>query len=285
MDLDAIGGPKYYNQYPAGWGQASNTPFRRYKNTVHNGGTRSPLIMAGSHYSPPRIHRPHDLLRHRHRTDDPGPGRYPCPPCRSGCAAAAASGALSAAHLRSAARLGPRGPQYFEVAGHRAIASGDWKPSPSILRAARSKKIGGTVRPRRRSGGAAVLSLSHPERLVALISQPWAEAQPTTCCRSAAEARRGCRASTSPGGDGPRPGMTPFLRPLLQRSHDFSVTIETKPIRPTDPAPDGDGHDFVGVSTPARRPPPLRDHALGGTSLALEPGAHLGADWVRQRRT
>jgi arylsulfatase A-like enzyme len=42
--LDQLGGPLTYPTYPIGWTQAGNTPFRRQKGTVHEGGIRTPLI-------------------------------------------------------------------------------------------------------------------------------------------------------------------------------------------------------------------------------------------------
>lgn len=42
--IDGIGGHLHTN-YPLGWAQASNTPFRRYKQNVHFGGVRDPLIV------------------------------------------------------------------------------------------------------------------------------------------------------------------------------------------------------------------------------------------------
>lgn len=44
--LDEIGGPRVHGHYPAGWAHVSNTPFRLYKGSVHEGGIRSPLIVS-----------------------------------------------------------------------------------------------------------------------------------------------------------------------------------------------------------------------------------------------
>ena len=43
--LEQIGGPALEGNYPAGWAQVSNTPFPWYKQTVHGGGIRDPLIV------------------------------------------------------------------------------------------------------------------------------------------------------------------------------------------------------------------------------------------------
>jgi arylsulfatase A-like enzyme len=43
--LDEIGGPSVHNNYPFGWTMAGNTPFRRWKREVHEGGIADPLIV------------------------------------------------------------------------------------------------------------------------------------------------------------------------------------------------------------------------------------------------
>ena len=45
--LEEIGGPRWHNNYPWGWTVAGNTPFRRWKREVHEGGVADPLIVAG----------------------------------------------------------------------------------------------------------------------------------------------------------------------------------------------------------------------------------------------
>ena len=44
--LDEIGGPRVHNNYPWGWTVAGNTPFRRWKREVHEGGVADPLIVS-----------------------------------------------------------------------------------------------------------------------------------------------------------------------------------------------------------------------------------------------
>ncbi len=43
--IDEIGGPRWHNNYPWGWTVAGNTPFRRWKREVHEGGVADPLIV------------------------------------------------------------------------------------------------------------------------------------------------------------------------------------------------------------------------------------------------
>ncbi|WP_029145658.1 arylsulfatase [Microbacterium luticocti] len=44
--LDELGGPQTYGHYPVGWTMAGNTPFRRWKRQVHNGGIADPFILS-----------------------------------------------------------------------------------------------------------------------------------------------------------------------------------------------------------------------------------------------
>ena len=43
--IDEIGGPRIHNNYPWGWTVAGNTPFRRWKREVHEGGIADPLVV------------------------------------------------------------------------------------------------------------------------------------------------------------------------------------------------------------------------------------------------
>ncbi len=43
--IDELGGPTAHNNYPWGWTMAGNTPFRRWKREVHEGGIADPCIV------------------------------------------------------------------------------------------------------------------------------------------------------------------------------------------------------------------------------------------------
>ena len=45
--IGEIGGPSSHNNYPWGWTMAGNTPFKRWKREVHEGGVADPCIVAG----------------------------------------------------------------------------------------------------------------------------------------------------------------------------------------------------------------------------------------------
>jgi len=44
--IDEIGGPRAHNNYPWGWTMAGNTPFKRWKREVHEGGVADPCIVS-----------------------------------------------------------------------------------------------------------------------------------------------------------------------------------------------------------------------------------------------
>ena len=43
--IDELGGPTLHNNYPWGWTMAGNTPFKRWKREVHEGGVADPCIV------------------------------------------------------------------------------------------------------------------------------------------------------------------------------------------------------------------------------------------------
>ena len=44
--IDELGGPSTHNNYPWGWTMAGNTPFKRWKREVHEGGVADPCIVS-----------------------------------------------------------------------------------------------------------------------------------------------------------------------------------------------------------------------------------------------
>ncbi len=59
--LDEIGGPLTHNNYPWGWTMAGNTPFRRWKREVHQGGVADPCIISW----PARLSESAGEIRHQ----------------------------------------------------------------------------------------------------------------------------------------------------------------------------------------------------------------------------
>jgi arylsulfatase A-like enzyme len=128
--IDEIGGPTTHNNYPWGWTMAGNTPFRRWKREVHEGGIADPCIIAwpAGGFEPGGI-------RHQfaHAVDvlptvlefagvEP-PGEI------DGLAQTAIDGTSFGYLLGPAGRLAPERhqTQYFEMFGSRAIYHQGWK--------------------------------------------------------------------------------------------------------------------------------------------------------------
>jgi len=125
--LDEIGGPRWHNNYPWGWTVAGNTPFKRWKREVHEGGIADPLI----------VHWPSGL---------PGPGvrhqyvhAVDLVPTVLDAVGAPAPGVIKGVHqsplhgvsvlpvLRDAGAPECRTTQYYEMFGSRALYHEGWK--------------------------------------------------------------------------------------------------------------------------------------------------------------
>ena len=130
--LDDIGGPNSHSNYPWGWAQAGNTPFKWYKQNTHEGGVHVPLhrALAGA-ASPTRggLRRPVPP-RERHRAHDlRGARRRRRPTVYRGLEQMPVTGHVDAPSS-FAAPDAPRAAstvQYFEMMGHRGIYADGWK--------------------------------------------------------------------------------------------------------------------------------------------------------------
>ncbi len=126
--LDEIGGPRSHSNYPWGWAQVGNTPLKRYKQNTFGGGVRDPLIV---HY-PPKI-KDRGGIRHQfHHVNDVVPtilemldiepkedyGGYHQIPI---------AGTSMAYTIDGPDEKSRKGPQYFEMFGHRGIWADGWK--------------------------------------------------------------------------------------------------------------------------------------------------------------
>ena len=128
LRLDDIGGPNSHSNIPWGWAQAGNSPLKWYKQNTHGGGVRDPLV----------VHWPGHLA---------GPGQTRTQFCHAidivptvlaaiGIAPPATvadvpqmpvHGTSLLATFGDAGAVLPRGAQYFEMFGHRALWLDGWK--------------------------------------------------------------------------------------------------------------------------------------------------------------
>jgi arylsulfatase len=125
--IDEIGGPRWHNNYPWGWTVAGNTPFRRWKREVHEGGTADPLI---AHW-PSRTMAPGVRHQYVHAID-----LVPTVLDAVGVAAPAEVRGVPQSALHGASFLhaldDPRAAesrttQYYEMFGCRALYQDGWK--------------------------------------------------------------------------------------------------------------------------------------------------------------
>ncbi|MCU1498602.1 MAG: arylsulfatase family protein [Acidimicrobiales bacterium] len=126
--IDDIGGPHSHANYPWGWAQAGNTPFKWYKQNTHEGGVHVPLI---AHW-PGAIADPGGLRDQFHHINDIVPTIYEAlgvtaPETYRGLEQMPITGTSMAYTFCTPTAVTRKGVQYFEMMGHRAIYADGWK--------------------------------------------------------------------------------------------------------------------------------------------------------------
>ncbi|MBO9643107.1 MAG: arylsulfatase [Pseudacidovorax sp.] len=126
--IDDIGGPDTHSNFPYGWAMTANTPLKRYKQNTHGGGIRDPLVVSW----PRGIAGDGALWKGFCHVSDLAPTVLDllklAPPAQvEGVAAQPMTGQSFAACLRYPAAAWRRGPQYFEMFGHRGLWHEGWK--------------------------------------------------------------------------------------------------------------------------------------------------------------
>ena len=128
--IDEIGGPTSVPVYPIAWGQASNTPLKRYKLFTHGGGVRDPLIV----HWPAGVKERGQIRRQFHHVSDIVPTildvlNMDAPEVYNGIAQKPIEGTSLAYTFDAACAEEPtrKEVQYFEMWGHRGIWHKGWK--------------------------------------------------------------------------------------------------------------------------------------------------------------
>jgi arylsulfatase len=177
--IDDIGGPHSHANYPWGWAQAGNTPFKWYKQNTHEGGVHVPLIV----HWPRRIAGGGELRDQFHHVNDIVPTLYEllgvtAPEVRRGIEQLPISGTSMAYTLDDAGAPTRKEVQYFEMMGHRGIYADGWK---AVTRHDFGSSFDddrwelyhlATDRSECRD-----LAAEQPDRLAAMIELWWAEAE------------------------------------------------------------------------------------------------------------
>jgi arylsulfatase len=126
--LDEIGGPHSHPNYPWGWAQAGNTPFKWYKQDTFEGGVHDPLII----HWPAWIKDQGGIRAQFHHVIDVVPtilellGIEP-PDTYRGYVQIPVAGVSMAYTFSAPDEKTRKGSQYFEMFGHRGIWSDGWK--------------------------------------------------------------------------------------------------------------------------------------------------------------
>ena len=126
--LEEWGSPSTHPHYASGWAMAGNTPNRWYKQQVHEGGTRDPLIIRW----PGRIPDPGAVRSQFHHVVDITPTILELlglrmPGVVRGHPQRPVEGTSMAYSLTDAEAPTPKKVQYFEMLSNRALWAGGWK--------------------------------------------------------------------------------------------------------------------------------------------------------------
>ncbi|HSO96506.1 MAG TPA: arylsulfatase [Acidimicrobiia bacterium] len=127
--IEEIGGPLTHNNYPWGWTMAGNTPFKRWKREVHEGGVADPCIVSW----PARVDPGGTGTRHQfaHATDVLPTvlelAGIAAPVEIDSVAQSPIDGTSFAYLFDDADAPGRHTTQYFEMFGSRAICHDGWK--------------------------------------------------------------------------------------------------------------------------------------------------------------
>ena len=128
--IDEIGGPRSYVNYPWGWAQCGNTPFKWYKQNTHEGGVHVPLVV---HWPDGIAAAERGTLRRQFiNVSDIVPTMYELlgvnpPEVFKGLEQMPVTGHSFAGVLHDAAHPPTNTLQYFEMHGSRALVAGPWK--------------------------------------------------------------------------------------------------------------------------------------------------------------
>lgn len=126
--LDDVGGPSSHSNYPWGWAQAGNTPFKWYKQNTHEGGVHVPLIV----HWPRGIAARGELRGQFLYVTDIAPTVFEvagvnAPDVYRGYEQMPIAGVSLAYTFEHPDAVEAKTTQYFEMVGHRAIYHEGWK--------------------------------------------------------------------------------------------------------------------------------------------------------------
>ena len=126
--IDEIGGPDSHANYPWGWAQAGNTPFKWYKQNTHAGGVHVPCVV----HWPNGIEDRGGIRTQFHHVIDVAPTIYEvlgidAPTVHRGVEQQPVAGTSMRYSFDDPSAPTRHRVQYFEMLGHRAIVRDGWK--------------------------------------------------------------------------------------------------------------------------------------------------------------
>lgn len=180
--IDELGGPTLHNNYPWGWTVAGNTPFRRWKREVHEGGVADPLIVSW----PARLAARGEIRRQYVHVIDLVPtvlelAGVDAPAEITGAVQSPIEGVSFAHTFLDADAPSRRDTQYYEMLGCRAIYHDGWKAVVYHAIADQSVHFGDDVwelyHVAEDSSECHDLAAAEPERLQRLVELWWQQAE------------------------------------------------------------------------------------------------------------
>ncbi len=178
--IDDIGGPHSHTNYPWGWAQCGNSPFKWYKQNTHEGGVHVPMIWHWpSGIAPSQRGTKRDQFIN---VSDVVPTIYELlkikpPDTYRGFAQLPVTGKSFAPVLGKPDHPATNTLQYFEMGGSRALVAGEWKAvqkhTPRADYDAETWELYHLVNDPSECDD---LALAHPEKLAELIELWWQEA-------------------------------------------------------------------------------------------------------------
>jgi arylsulfatase A-like enzyme len=177
--LDDIGGPNSHANYPWGWAQAGNTPFRWYKQNTHEGGVHVPLVV----HWPAGIADGGGLRDQFHHVNDIVPTIYEVlgvtpPTSYRGVEQVPVTGTSLRYTFDDGDAPTRKTVQYFEMVGHRGITADGWK---AVTRHQAGTSFDDDVwelyHLDEDRSECVDLAAEHPDKLAALIERWWEEAE------------------------------------------------------------------------------------------------------------
>jgi arylsulfatase len=179
--LDDIGGPHSHTNYPWGWAQCGNTPFKWYKQNTHEGGVHVPMIL----HWPDGVSQTQTGSKRAHFVNvaDIVPTIYELvgvtpPELHHGLEQLPVTGHSFASVLADPAAAATNTLQYFEMSGSRALVCGEWKAVCRHVRGADYETEAWELYHLATDWSECTdLAAEHPEKLAELVEQWWQQAE------------------------------------------------------------------------------------------------------------